>query len=77
MLRRAREGAVAGRREVIFEFIRIGGAVKVTAVDAATGVEASIVGNPAAGETALQRLARRKLDYVLAKRAQRKPARDT
>ena len=54
-------------REVIFEFIRVGGAVKVTAVDPATGTEAIIVGDPAAGEPALKRLARQKLDYVLAK----------
>jgi hypothetical protein len=55
-------------REVIFEFIRVGGSVKVTAVDTATGVEAVIVGDPAAGETTLKRLARQKLDYVLARR---------
>ena len=55
-------------REVIFEFVRIGGSVRVTAVDAASGVEAVIVGDPAAGETALKRLARQKLDYVLARR---------
>lgn len=54
-----------GEREVIYEFVRIGGAVKVTAVDAASGVEATIVGDPAVGETALKRLARQKLDYVL------------
>lgn len=59
-------------REVIFEFQRIGGAVKVTAVDAATGIEASIVGDPAAGEAALKRVARQKLDYVIARRG-RKP----
>jgi len=55
-------------REVIFEFLRVGGAVKVTAVDAATGTEATIVGDPAAGETALKRLAKQKLDYVMARR---------
>jgi hypothetical protein len=54
-------------RETIFEFIRIGATVKVTAVDPATGTEAIIVGDPAAGEEALKRLARQKLDYVLAK----------
>ena len=59
---------MAAQREIIFEFIRVGGAVKVTAVDAVTGTEASIVGDPAAGETALKKLARQKLDYVLAKR---------
>jgi hypothetical protein len=58
---------MAAERETIFEFIRIGAAVKVTAVDAATGIEVSIVGDPAAGEEALKRLARQKFDYVLAK----------
>jgi hypothetical protein len=56
-----------GEREVIFEFFQVGGSVKVTAVDVATGVEASIVGDPNAGEAALKRLARQKLDYVMAK----------
>lgn len=60
---------MAEERETIFEFVRVGGAVKVTAVDPATGAEASIVGDPAAGEAALKRLARQKLDYVLAKGA--------
>jgi hypothetical protein len=62
---------MAGEREVIFEFLRVGTAVKVTAVDVATGIEASIVGDPAAGETALKRLARQKLEYVRAKRGGR------
>ena len=59
---------MAERREVIFEFVRVGHAVKVSAVDPATGTEVSIVGDPAAGELALKRLAERKLDYVLARR---------
>jgi Domain of unknown function (DUF6898) len=54
-------------RETIFEFVPMGASVKVTAVDPATGTEVSIVGDPAAGETALKRLARQKPDYVLAK----------
>ena len=58
-------------REVIFEFVQIGTAVKVTALDTASGTEASIVGDPAAGEAALRRLALRKLDYVLAKQRDR------
>jgi hypothetical protein len=60
---------VASEREIIFEFFRIGGTVKVTAVDAATGIEAAIVADPAAGEAALKRLAKRKLDYVMAKKS--------
>lgn len=58
---------MAEEREVIFEFRRIGAAVKVSAVDVASGVEVSIVGDPAAGEDALRRVVRRKLDYVLAR----------
>jgi len=54
-------------RETIYEFVRVGTAVKVVAVDPDTGTEAAIVGDPAAGEAALKRLARQKLDYVLAK----------
>jgi hypothetical protein len=56
-------------REIIFEFLHIGTSVKVTAIDAVTGLEVVIVGDPAAGKTALKRLARQKLDYVLAKAA--------
>ncbi|HUB97970.1 MAG TPA: hypothetical protein VL993_18745 [Stellaceae bacterium] len=58
---------MAAQGETIFEMIRVGTAVKVTAVDPATGAEAVIVGDPAAGEAELKRLARQKLDYVLAK----------
>ena len=55
--------------EVIYEFIPMGRYVKVAAVDPATLTEVSIVGDPAVGETLLKRQARRKLAYVLAKRA--------
>jgi hypothetical protein len=60
---------MTGEREVIFEFRRVRAAVKVSAVDVATGTEVSIVGDPAAGEPALRRLARKKLDYVLSRQA--------
>ena len=56
------------RREVIFEFHRVGNAVKVSAVEVESGVEVSIVGDPAVGEIALKRLALRKLEYVLARK---------
>jgi hypothetical protein len=62
---------MAGEREVIFEFLRVGTAVKVTAVDVVTGIEASIVGDPAASEATLKQLARQKLDYVRAKQSGR------
>ncbi len=59
---------MAGSHQVIFEFIRIGSSVKVTAIDPVTGVEASIVGTPSAGEVTLKNLAMKKLIYVLNKK---------
>lgn len=56
-------------REVFFEMRRVGAYVKVSALDAETGTEVCIVGNPAAGEAMLKLTARRKLEYVLAKNA--------
>lgn len=56
-------------RDVLFEMRRVGAYVKVSALDAETGTEVSIVGNPAAGEVMLRRTALRKLEYVLAKNA--------
>jgi Domain of unknown function (DUF6898) len=60
---------MAVEREVIFEFLRIGKALKVTAVDAETGIEASIVGDPHASEASLRRLAAQKLAYVINRRS--------
>jgi hypothetical protein len=59
---------MSAEREVIFEFLRIGAALKVTAVDAATGMEASMVGDPNAGQETLRRLAKQKLDYVMSRK---------
>jgi hypothetical protein len=59
---------MSAEREVIFEFLRIGAALKVTAVDVASGIEASMVGDPNAGRETLCRLARRKLDYVMSRK---------
>ena len=56
---------------MIFEFVRVGHAVKVSAIDPASGTEVSIVGDPSVGEAALKRLAERKLEYVLARRKTR------
>lgn len=53
--------------EIYFEFQRIGGAVKVSAVDAATGTEVVIMGPASAARTDLQRVALRKLKARLEK----------
>jgi hypothetical protein len=59
-------GKSGGSREVIFEFTPIGGSVKVTAVDVATGIEVSVVG-PAgpASHRELERIALLKLQQRL------------
>lgn len=59
---------MSAEREVIFEFLRIGAALKVTAVDVATGTEASMVGDPNAGQETLRRIAKQKLDYVMGRK---------
>ncbi len=52
---------------VFFEFVSQGAYVKVTAIDAATGVEAVIVGAANAPRPALERTALAKLRFVLSK----------
>lgn len=53
---------------IIIEFHRLGAYVKVSAIDPVSLVEVSIVGDPAAGEAALERTALQKLNFVLARR---------
>jgi len=53
--------------EVLFEFVRIGNSVKVTAIDAKTGREAVIVGLPTLSRFSLQQAALKKLQRLLAK----------
>ena len=55
-------------REIIFEIRRIGMVAKATAVDVASGIEASITGPANAAEVSLREAARRKLEYVLRRR---------
>jgi hypothetical protein len=53
--------------EIYVEFVVQGNAVKATAIDPATGVEASVVGPANAGQAVMAQAARRKLEYVLKK----------
>jgi len=57
----------SGKREILFEFVTLGTSVKVTAIDAATGVEASIVGPASSPRAALESAALQKLRYVQSK----------
>jgi hypothetical protein len=56
-------------REILYETVRLGSLVKVTAIDAATGVEAAVVGRASGDPAALRGLALRKLTYLLARSA--------
>ena len=58
--------------EVLFEFQRVGKALRVVAIDPVTNTEVIMVGDPGCGRETLKRLAARKLIYVLAKRLREK-----
>jgi hypothetical protein len=58
--------------EVYFEFTAIGHSVKVTAIDAATGIEVAAIGPAGAARVDLQQLALQKLSARL-KAAARNP----
>ena len=53
---------------IIIEFIRVGAYVKVSAVDPASLVEVSIVGDPSASRNKLEQTAIKKLEFVLSKK---------
>jgi hypothetical protein len=57
----------SGPKEVYFELIRLGTSMKVVAIDAATGLEVSIVGPANAVQSDLERLAFAKLKARLAR----------
>lgn len=54
-------GDGSGSRQVYFEFTAIGGTVKVAAIDAASGIEVTVMGPVRTPQGDLQRLALKKL----------------
>lgn len=56
------------KSEILIEFVIQGNFVKVTAIDAASGLEGSIVGPANAPREALSQAAVRKLKYVIEKK---------
>lgn len=62
---------MAQGNEVIIEFHRIGASVKVSAMDAATLTEVSMVGPASASEAQLKQAVIKKLEYVMAKKNRR------
>jgi hypothetical protein len=55
------------QREVYFEFTSVGSVVRVAAIDAATGIEVTVMGPAAASQADLERLALQKLKGRLAR----------
>lgn len=58
-----------GGREVLLEFHQVGDYVRVAAIDPVSNVEVTMVGASGTSEQDLTRLAVRKLEYVMRKRA--------
>ena len=59
--------------EVLFEMIRMGGSVKVSAIHGPTLTEVAVICPAATGEQQMKLLALQKLRYVLAKAGAAKP----
>ena len=55
--------------EVYFEFVKVGNAVKVTAIDSVTAIEVSVMGPANAAKSDLERVALRKLEARLKREA--------
>ena len=53
--------------EVLFEYIQLGNAMRVTAIDAATGTEVTVQAPLTLSHADMQQLAYRKLVYVMGK----------
>jgi hypothetical protein len=64
-----RERMSEDSREVYFEFTQVGSSVKVTAIDAASGVEVTVIGPAAAAPSQLQQLALAKLKVRMEREA--------
>lgn len=56
-----------GMAQVLFEMVRVGNAVKVTAIDAKSGTEAVVVGSATLSRYSLEQVALRKLERLMAK----------
>ena len=62
--------AASGKGEIYLEVVVQGAFAKATAIDSATGIEASVVGPATASRAALGDAAKRKLEYLIRKKAQ-------
>ena len=63
----------AAKGEIFLEIVVQGAFAKATAIDSATGLEASVVGPANASRAALGDAAKRKLEYLIRKKSQPSP----
>ena len=54
-------------REILFEFKQVGNLLRITAIDPGSGTEVITIGDPQADRATHERIAARKLKYVIAK----------
>lgn len=66
-IKRAGGGLPPQLKEVLFEFQRVGNIMRVTAIDPLSGTEVIMIADPKMNQTAIKRLAARKLSYVVNK----------
>jgi len=59
---------LSAHQPIYVEFVVLGNTVKATAIDPASGLEASIIGPAGAPQSVLAQAARRKLDYLARKK---------
>lgn len=57
----------SGPREIIFEYVRVGNSIRVTAVDAQTGTEVVFQAPTGTPPLGLRKMAVQKLKYVMGK----------
>jgi len=62
---KSQSGQSPSEQRVLFEFIRLGQQVRVSAIDEATGTEVVIICPPQLGQPQMQRLALQKLRHKL------------
>ena len=61
------KSAPGSGREILFEMIQMGNSIKVIAVDAQTGTEATVICPVTASEAQMKQMAMRKLKFILEK----------
>jgi hypothetical protein len=66
-----KDDSAVARKEVYIEYKQVGQAMKVTAVDAETGIEVVIMGPVSAAQTHLQKIAVQKLEMQLKKHSEK------